>query len=137
MASLSELFGYEHSLLLLLDEQGERLFTIASHGYPSEGVGSEVRVGDGVIGMVADRVEPMRIGNLGRMLAYARTLRKEADVTQLEAVTPDGDVYVVRQGERGVVAIAAHGSLAGVVQHDLRTLLGRLSQRSQEAVAGA
>jgi hypothetical protein len=71
------------------------------------------------------------------MLAYARTLRKEADVKQLEAVTPDGDVYVVRQGERGIVAIAAPGSLAGVVQHDLRTLLGRLSQRSQEAVARA
>jgi hypothetical protein len=69
------------------------------------------------------------------MLAYAGTLRKEADVKQLEAVTPDGDVYVVRQGERGIVAIAAPGSLAGVVQHDLRTLLGRLSQRSQEAVA--
>jgi hypothetical protein len=71
------------------------------------------------------------------MLAYAGTLRKGADVKQLEAVTPDGDVYVVRQGERGVVAIAAPGSLAGVLQHDLRTLLGRLSQRSQEAVARA
>jgi hypothetical protein len=71
------------------------------------------------------------------MLAYAGTLRKETEVEQLEAVTPDGDVYVVRQGERGVVAIAAPGSLAGVVQHDLRTLLGRLSQRSQKAVARA
>jgi hypothetical protein len=71
------------------------------------------------------------------MLAYVGTLRQEADVKQLEAVTPDGDVYVVRQGERGVVAIAAPGSLAGVLQHDLRTLLGRLSERSQEAVARA
>ncbi len=72
LASLAELFGYEHSLLLLLDEQGDRLYTIGSFGYPVEGVGSEVRVGEGVIGMVADRAEPMRIGNLGRMLAYAR-----------------------------------------------------------------
>jgi GAF domain-containing protein len=76
LASLAELFGYEHALLLLLDERGDRLFTIASHGYPSEGVGSEVRVGEGVIGMVAERAEPMRIGNLGRMLAYARTVRR-------------------------------------------------------------
>jgi hypothetical protein len=71
------------------------------------------------------------------MLGYAGTLRKEADVKQLEAVTPDGDVYVVRQGERGVVAIAAPGSLAGVVQHDLRTLLSSLSTQSRKAVARA
>ena len=71
------------------------------------------------------------------MLAYAGTLRKEADVNQLVAVTPDGDVYVVRQGERGVVAIAAPGSLAGVVQHDLRTLLSTFSARSRKAVARA
>ena len=54
LAGLAELFGYEHSLLLLLDEHGEQLYTIASHGYASEGVGSEVRVGEGIIGMVAD-----------------------------------------------------------------------------------
>lgn len=77
------------------------------------------------------------VGLADAMLAYAGTLRKEADVKQLEAVTPDGDVYVQRQGERGVVAIADPGSLAGVVQHDLRTLLRRLPQQTQRAVARA
>jgi adenylate cyclase len=73
---LADLFGYEHSLLLLLDEPGDRLYTIASHGYPTEGVGSEVRVGDGIIGMAAARAESMRVGNLRQMLAYARTVRR-------------------------------------------------------------
>jgi putative methionine-R-sulfoxide reductase with GAF domain len=76
LASLSDLFDYEHSLLLLLDEQGDRLYTIASHGYSIEGVGSEVRVGEGIIGMAAARCEPMRIGNLRGMIAYARTIRR-------------------------------------------------------------
>ncbi len=80
LSSLAEMFGYEHSLLLLLDERGERLYTIGSFGYPAEGVGSEVRMGEGVIGMVAERAEPMRIGNLGRMLAYARTVRRSYEV---------------------------------------------------------
>jgi adenylate cyclase len=76
LASLDELFGYAHSLLLLVDESGDRLYTIASHGYDTEGVGSEVRMGEGVIGMVADRAESMRVGNLRQMLAYARRVRR-------------------------------------------------------------
>ena len=76
LAALDELFGFRNSLLLLVDESGDRLYTIASHGYPAEGVGSEVRMGEGVVGMVAERVESMRVGNLRQMLAYARSVRR-------------------------------------------------------------
>ena len=76
LAGLAELFEYEYSLLLLRDEDGSRLYTIGSHGYDAEGVGSEVQVGEGIIGMVAARAEPMRVGNLRSMIAYARTVRR-------------------------------------------------------------
>jgi hypothetical protein len=71
------------------------------------------------------------------MLAYAGTLRTKVAATQLHAVTPEGDVYVARQGDRGVVAIATAGSLPGLVQHDLRTLLGSLPRSRKRAVATA
>jgi predicted regulator of Ras-like GTPase activity (Roadblock/LC7/MglB family) len=71
------------------------------------------------------------------MLVYARTLRPGAEVRQLEAVTPEGDVYVTRQGARAVVATAVTGSLAGLVQHDLRALLRSLSRGRRRAVAHA
>ena len=73
---LAELFGFEHSLLLLLDEEGKRLYTIASHGYDAEGVGSEVAVGEGIIGMAAARCTPIRLGNLRAMTKYSRTIRR-------------------------------------------------------------
>jgi adenylate cyclase len=73
---LAELLGYEHCLLLLLDETGTRLFTIASHGYSAEGVGSEVVVGEGIIGMAAARAIPIRIGNLRQMAKYSRSVRR-------------------------------------------------------------
>ncbi len=76
LAGLAELLGYEHSLLLLLDERGERLFTIASHGYDEQGVGSEVTVGDGLIGMVGARCESARVGNLRQMAKYSRSVRR-------------------------------------------------------------
>jgi adenylate cyclase len=85
LLGIHDLFGYEHSLLLLLDEDGTRLYTIATHGYDAPGIGSEVQVGDGVIGMSASRAEPMRIGNLGQMLAYARTVRRSYEESGLEA----------------------------------------------------
>jgi predicted regulator of Ras-like GTPase activity (Roadblock/LC7/MglB family) len=82
--------------------------------------------------------EAQEVAHLGdAMLAYAATLREAAEVRQLEAVTTDGDVYVVRQGERAVIAIATPGSLAGLVQHDLRTLLSSLSRRRRRAVTHA
>jgi hypothetical protein len=71
------------------------------------------------------------------MLAYADTLRDAAAVRQLEAVTPEGGVYVVRNGDRAVIAIAAPGALVGLVQHDLRTLLGNLARPRARAKAGA
>jgi hypothetical protein len=71
------------------------------------------------------------------MLAYAAELRTKVAVTQLHAVTPAGDVYVARRGDRGVVAVATTGSLAGLVQHDLRTLLGSLPRSRRKTVATA
>jgi len=116
LSSLAELFGYEHSLLLLLDEHGERLYTIASHGYPTEGVGSEVGVGEGVIGMVAQRAEPMRVGNLGRMLAYARTVRRSYEEQGGEAPGRDVPLPGLADAESQVAVPAmVLGQLVGVV----------------------
>src|SRR5699024_9785927 len=71
---LDELFGYENSLLMLLDEEGRRLYTIASHGYDLEGVGSEVLVGEGMVGMAAARAAPIRVSSLRQMAKYSRSV---------------------------------------------------------------
>ena len=73
---MAQLLGYQHSSLLLLDERGDRLFTIASHGYPAEGVGSEVVVGEGFVGMAAERAAVIRVGNLRQMVKYGATVRR-------------------------------------------------------------
>jgi predicted pyridoxine 5'-phosphate oxidase superfamily flavin-nucleotide-binding protein len=76
ITGLVEVLGYEHCLLLLVDEDEKQLYTIASHGYPHEGVGSEIAVGEGLIGMAAARRAPMRAGNLRQMAKYSRSIRK-------------------------------------------------------------
>ena len=79
LVGLDELLGYRHSLLLVHQVETDRLVTFASRGYATGGIGSEVALGEGVIGMAAERRRPMRIGNLQRMLAYARTVQRAAD----------------------------------------------------------
>ena len=71
------------------------------------------------------------------MLVYADAMRDSAAVQQLRAVTLGGDVYVRRDGDRAVLAVAAPGSMPGLVQHDLRTLLGSLTRRRGRSKAHA
>jgi hypothetical protein len=113
---IAELFGYEHSLLLLLDESNTRCYTIASHGYDIQGVGSEVNVGEGVIGMVAARAEPVRVGNLGQMLAYARTVRRAYEASGEEVPGQEIPLPGLADAE-SLVAVPAMvlGQLVGVL----------------------
>ena len=75
LQALDELFGIKHSMLLHPDESGQRLVAIASRGYGTSGVGAEVPVGVGLIGMVALRRLPMSLSDLNNDLRYGRAVR--------------------------------------------------------------
>ncbi len=125
LRGLSEQFGYEYSLLLLLDESGARLFTIASHGYETAGIGSEVQVGEGIIGMTAARAAPMRVGNLRAMLKYARTVRREYE--ESGDLTPGFEIPLP--------GLAAAESQMAVPAMVLGQLVGVLAVESDEPMA--
>ncbi len=112
---LEELLGYTHSVLMLLDEEGGRLFTIASHGYDAQGVGSEVVVGEGTAGMAAARSTAIRIGNLLQMRKYSTTVRRSFEE---EGVRPGREIPLpdLRDTEsRLAVPCVALGELLGVL----------------------
>ncbi len=75
LAALDEVFGFRHSMLLLLDETGRSLTTIASRGYGESGVGAEVAVTQGLIGTVAATGAPMRVSGMEALLRYSRAVR--------------------------------------------------------------
>jgi len=79
LESLETLFHFRHSMFLMLDETGASLYTIASHGYDRAGIGSEVLVGEGIIGAVASQCHPMRIGNLRHMIGYGRAIQQSTN----------------------------------------------------------
>ena len=73
--SLRSEFGINHVMLLMHDEGRGRLYTLASRGYPESGIGSEIPVGAGVIGICARERAPIRIGFMTSEYTYGRTVR--------------------------------------------------------------
>lgn len=69
-------FGIEHAMLLMLDADGQRLYTVASRGHERSGAGAEIALGDGVIGVAARMATPIRINHATLDYRYARTMRE-------------------------------------------------------------
>lgn len=78
LEGLDEIFGFHHSMIAVPAEEPNLLVTIASHGYPEAGVGAEVRVGEGIIGVVAEARKPIRISGLLRAMLYAHAVAERA-----------------------------------------------------------
>ena len=78
---MDEFFGFKHTMILLLEEKDETLNVLATHGYEEQGVGAKVKVGIGVIGMVAKRKKLMRMANLGAQRAYMQAVKEQVNQT--------------------------------------------------------
>lgn len=117
LEALEAAFGFTHSFLLLLDEDGRRLFTIASRGYAASGIGSEVVVGEGLLGVAAQQRTVVRSVNLARDLVFSRAvrtaLREHPDETALQREIPQpGLAHVLSQL---VVPLVAQEQLLGLL----------------------
>jgi adenylate cyclase len=111
MRGLDELLGYERSMVMLLDETGRRLFTIASHGFATEGVGSELPLGLGAAGIAAERNRPVRLGGVHSTAMYASSIG-----TAFEAAA--GDIEVPASSDtrsRLAVPAVSRGEVLGVL----------------------
>jgi adenylate cyclase len=65
-----------HTMLLMHDETRKRLYTVATRGYAQSGVGSEIGLGEGIIGVAARERTPIRIGHAAQEYLYGRATRQ-------------------------------------------------------------
>lgn len=78
LATLDDAFGFCHSMVLVPDATGSKLTTIASHGYGTFEVGTEVALGEGLIGIVAREKRQLRLNQMDADLRYGRAVRQAA-----------------------------------------------------------
>jgi hypothetical protein len=114
LESLDSRLGFRYSMFLMLDETGSSLYTIASHGYDRAGIGSEVRMGEGIIGAVASQRRPMRIGNLRHMIGYGRAVQESTNPggSPTEIALPGLPTVASQLGAPSMVAKRLLGVLA-------------------------
>jgi len=76
LLAFDQCLGYTHSLFVVLDDlTPDRLYTVGSHGFPRSGAGSEVTLGQGIIGTAVASRRTIRIGHMEFERTYARAVR--------------------------------------------------------------
>jgi adenylate cyclase len=90
LALLANHFTVSHAMFLVLDETGNRLFTCGSLGYKDAGIGSEILLGEGVIGVAAREATAIRISHMTSEYAYGNAIRQSAEALgqELETAIP-------------------------------------------------
>ena len=79
LACLRDAMGIAHAMVLMLDASAQRLYTVASCGYATSGVGSEIALGHGVIGMAARENTPVRISHMTHAALYSHAMRSSLE----------------------------------------------------------
>lgn len=72
-----ESLGFAHGFVMAVDEDQGTLFSIASRGYSPSGVGAELEVGEGLIGMAAERRMVVCVANMSRERIFADAVRSQ------------------------------------------------------------
>jgi DNA-binding NtrC family response regulator len=116
LRTMDELFEFHHSIILLVEPGGEWLKVVASRGYENQAIGGRVRIGTGVIGIVAQKRAMLHVSNLGQQRAYAAAQRRQMMKSGREAELGDTVPVPGLQNAESQVAIPllARNELIGV-----------------------
>lgn len=117
LATVSDFMGVQHAMVLMLDSAAQRLYTVASCGYATSGVGSEVGIGQGVIGVAARERTPVRITHMTTAYLYSQAMRSsfQANVPDIEAVTEIPYPGLAEPHSQLAVPVLSAGRLLGVL----------------------
>ena len=117
LEALASLFGCPYSFVMFPDEEGKRLYTGASHGFEPSGVGSEVLIGEGMLGVAAERRAAIRTTDVTRETILARAVRsaveRRGERTLLEKEIPLPGLANVRS--QLILPLLVRGKLQGVL----------------------
>jgi hypothetical protein len=150
----AEILQAPHAFIMLVDETGERLYTVASAGFPSSGAGSEIAFGEGMIGIAAARRQSVRVTHMSRDRSYTRAAGdagagKEQVIPLPRLQTVESQLVTPMLAHRQLVGIiclqseapgafqAADESIASILANQAGMAIAGLGRAEAEAAAAA
>ncbi len=117
LSGLADHMDVRHAMVLMCDPTTQRLYTVASSGYATSGLGSEIEIGDGVIGVAARERTPVRIMHMTTAYLYSSAVRNSlrADTPGLALDTDIPYPGLARPHSQLAVPILSGGRLLGVL----------------------
>ncbi|WP_108004527.1 GAF domain-containing protein [Mycoplana dimorpha] len=104
---------YGNAMLLLTEPDSDRLVTIGTRGYERSGIGSEVVIGEGVIGMAAQERRPIRISDMSRVQRFGSAVQtSSAEENRTRTISLPGMPDAMSQL---ALPMIAQGTLRGVL----------------------
>lgn len=135
-SSLVRHFGLRYVMVLMVEEDGTRLYTVASQGYARSGIGSEVLLGEGVIGVAARENTPIRIGHMTRDYSYGAAISEGARRAGLVCDERAGIPFpgLAAPGSQIAVPVALSGRVLGVIFAESEEMM-RFGYDEEDALA--
>jgi len=110
---LRDRFNFNNAMLLLKEPGSERLVTVGSRGYERSGIGSEVLVGEGVIGTAAVERRPVRVSDMSRIQRFSSAVEASSDEeNRTRTIALPGMPDAMSQV---ALPMVSHGALRGVL----------------------
>ncbi|RZU47986.1 pyridoxamine 5'-phosphate oxidase [Fluviicoccus keumensis] len=134
LVGLEDCLGIRHAMLMMADGPGRKLYTVASRGYACSGIGSEIPLGAGVIGVAAEHRTPIRITHMAAEYGYGKAVCEAfaRDDRQLETAIPFPGLP--EPHSQIAVPLLAGGRLLGVLYADSDTDL-RFTYDDEDALS--
>jgi len=116
LKAMDEFFGFKYSMILLVDEKMQNLNVLATHGYEIKGIGASVRLGVGVIGMVAKKKKMMRMANLGMQRSYMKAIKNQISPEEKKKLGNEVELPGLKNAESQVaIPMLFNNELIGVL----------------------
>ncbi len=111
LRSLEEVMDFKHSMILLVNEQGDKLQFLSGRGYQHIESDMEIGLGEGIIGIAARKGEVIRINNIRSELIYYKAIK-----AQLKDQNPELSLPGLENPQSQIVIpLKVKGGLIGVL----------------------